>query len=278
MKTNLKRVLSLVCALALCIGMLPMSALAAEPAGPYTDSVSTESDGVVLNKEASYDSTTGEYSLTMEAYVTNEVTSTTVTKPLDIVLVLDVSGSMDDNITSYTYQETQRWNWSYEDIDVNWQTYYYKDGDSYYEVRHSRSNRYWVQTGDLPWEGEWVRDYTLYYVDGNGTTHQLGNTVHSSSETILTDTTLYTRRSGGEISKIQAMKTAVNSFIDQVATNAAGDPADPEDNVTHRISIVKFAGRNSDNIGNDADPAESSRTECRNAAEKALVHRPPKPG
>lgn len=251
MKTNLKRVLSLVCALALCIGMLPMSALAAEPAGPYTDSVSTESDGVVLNKEASYDSTTGEYSLTMEAYVTNEVTSTTVTKPLDIVLVLDVSGSMDDNITSYTYQETQRWNWSYEDIDVNWQTYYYKDGDSYYEVRHSRSNRYWVQTGDLPWEGEWVRDYTLYYVDGNGTTHQLGNTVHSSSETILTDTTLYTRRSGGEISKIQAMKTAVNSFIDQVATNAAGDPADPEDNVTHRISIVKFAGRNSDNIGNN---------------------------
>ena len=37
MKTNLKRVLSLVCALALCIGMLPMSALAANPGNTYSD-------------------------------------------------------------------------------------------------------------------------------------------------------------------------------------------------------------------------------------------------
>ena len=29
MKTNLKRILSVICALALCIGLLPMSALAA---------------------------------------------------------------------------------------------------------------------------------------------------------------------------------------------------------------------------------------------------------
>ena len=38
------------------------------------------------------------YSLTLEAYVTNEVTKGSKTTPLDIVLVLDVSGSMDDDL------------------------------------------------------------------------------------------------------------------------------------------------------------------------------------
>ena len=37
------------------------------------------------------------------------------------------------------------------------------------------------------------------------------------------------------------MQSALNGFIDQVAENAAGDLATEEDNVTHRISIVKFA-------------------------------------
>ena len=49
MKTNLKRVLSLVCALALCIGMLPMSALAATQAGEYV-TLDYENDGRVNDK------------------------------------------------------------------------------------------------------------------------------------------------------------------------------------------------------------------------------------
>ena len=46
MKTNLKRVLSLVCALALCIGMLPMSALAATQTGEYV-TLDYENDGII---------------------------------------------------------------------------------------------------------------------------------------------------------------------------------------------------------------------------------------
>ena len=46
------------------------------------------------------------------------------------------------------------------------------------------------------------------------------------------------------------MKTAVNSFIDQVAENAAGDTSTTEDNVIHRISIVKFGSDNRDSVGN----------------------------
>ena len=49
MKTNLKRVLSLVCALALCIGMLPMSALAATQTGEYV-TLDYENDGIINDK------------------------------------------------------------------------------------------------------------------------------------------------------------------------------------------------------------------------------------
>ena len=57
-----------------------------------SDRVHTESnDGVVVDKTVNYDED-GNYSLTLEAYVTNEVTKGSKTTPLDIVLVLDVSG------------------------------------------------------------------------------------------------------------------------------------------------------------------------------------------
>ena len=59
-------------------------------------------NGVVLDKKAEKitDST---YKITMEAYATGASTTQVSTEPVDIVLVLDVSGSMDDNMESYTY-------------------------------------------------------------------------------------------------------------------------------------------------------------------------------
>ena len=58
--------------------------------------------GVVLNKTA--EATEDGYKITMEAYVTGESTTTTSVEPVDIVLVLDVSGSMDDPMYSAVYQ------------------------------------------------------------------------------------------------------------------------------------------------------------------------------
>ena len=47
---------------------------------------------------------------------------------------------------------------------------------------------------------------------------------------------------------MEAMQSAVNGFIDQVAENAAG----ADNDVTHRISIVKFADDSyADSVGND---------------------------
>ena len=143
-----KRILSAFLVLCMMLTMVPTAALAAEDpgGGNGSDRVHTESnDGVVVDKTVNYDED-GNYSLTLEAYVTNEVTKGSKTTPLDIVLVLDVSGSMAQNTTSYTYEATQETNWSYCDIDSWWaDEYYYKVGESYYEV-----HAVWERKGSFP--------------------------------------------------------------------------------------------------------------------------------
>ncbi len=240
-----KRILSAFLVLCMMLTMVPTAALAAEDpgGGNGSDRVHTESnDGVVVDKTVNYDED-GNYSLTLEAYVTNEVTKGSKTTPLDIVLVLDVSGSMAQNTTSYTYEATQETNWSYSDIDSWWaDEYYYKVGESYYEV-----HAVWERKGSFP---NRYTEYSLYYSDDNGIRHSLGEPARDEDSTILSNTVLYTRRNDGSTSKLSAMKTAVNSFIDQVAENAAGDTSTMEDNVIHRISIVKFGSDNRDSVGN----------------------------
>ena len=98
-----KRILSLVLATLMIISVLPAHALAddnplityAAAAEQTKTAVSAASaDGSVhVNKSVAKDAN-GNLSLTLEAYLTNEVTQTVSAKPLDIVLVLDQSGSM----------------------------------------------------------------------------------------------------------------------------------------------------------------------------------------
>lgn len=63
-----------------------------------------EKDGLVMSKTIKK---TGDsqFLLTLEAFATGSTTTTTSTAPVDIVLVLDVSGSMDDPINGYGSQD-----------------------------------------------------------------------------------------------------------------------------------------------------------------------------
>ena len=70
--------------------LLPASALAANEEAELETEVSTSENSPVQVKKT----INGDGTLTLEAYVINEVTQTSSTKPLDIVLVLDQSGSM----------------------------------------------------------------------------------------------------------------------------------------------------------------------------------------
>lgn len=88
-----KRILSLLLILCMTVTLLPTAAFA-EGSGDETASprTSVEKDNGSVHIEKSVNAAGTE--LTLEAYLTNEVTQTVSAKPLDIVLVLDQSGSM----------------------------------------------------------------------------------------------------------------------------------------------------------------------------------------
>lgn len=125
------------------------------------DTGETQDDGLELTKTVT-PKADGGYTVHLEAYTTGTVTTSTTTKPCDIVLVLDQSGSMAD--------------------DFN------------------------------------------------------GNTTNKE-----TDTRQY------------AMKQAVNTFIDNVATKAK------DEGVEHRIAIVKFAGKSTNTVGDDTYKENGNR-------------------
>ena len=98
MKGKARRLLSWVCVLALCMSLLPVTALATTGSGTQKDPVTNTENQVTVNKWVSTDED-GNYRLNMEAYASNVVTTESKTTPLDIVLVLDQSGSMADTFS-----------------------------------------------------------------------------------------------------------------------------------------------------------------------------------
>ena len=73
----------------------------------------------------------GTYTIDLEAFATGEATFDTVPVPADIILVLDVSGSMKDDMHEYTARASQAY--TYNNYGNN--QYYYKAPDGkYYRV------------------------------------------------------------------------------------------------------------------------------------------------
>ena len=95
MRNAKTRVWSIVLTLAMLLSLLPVSAMAVwdTRAGEADNPLTATSNNITVNKYVSGNAADG-YSLTLEAYAANQQTTTTTTTPLDIVLVLDVSGSM----------------------------------------------------------------------------------------------------------------------------------------------------------------------------------------
>lgn len=223
-----KRGLALLMCICMIFTLLPFSVFAEDPVddGSHTHS---EANGVVMDKRVEK---TGEdtYKVTLEQYVTGTVTPGTVT-PIDVVLVLDVSGSMTDPpyISSITYKETYSVTpGSRYDRNI----YYVKDGDSYKAVKYCSDCKAYA---DANRHGYWDWfDYVL-----NHTTKYTPKT--SAADADPNHVQFYERIVGQPITKLQALKNAVNSFIDTIAANNSGS----------KIAIVKFAGKETDKIGDD---------------------------
>lgn len=94
-----KRLLTWVLVLVMTLSLLPLNVLAAN--GPETDS----SSGMDFDKRADSNGD-GTYTITMTAQATG--TTTTRAVPMDIVLVLDQSGSMKDNFGNGTRQSAMK--------------------------------------------------------------------------------------------------------------------------------------------------------------------------
>lgn len=99
-----KRLLTWVLVLVMALSLLPLNVLAAN--GPETDS----SSGMNFTKELLSDQPDddGNYTIRMTAQATGTTTTTTKVEPMDIVLVLDQSGSMADDFGNGTRQSAMK--------------------------------------------------------------------------------------------------------------------------------------------------------------------------
>ena len=221
-----KRLLTWVLVLVMTLSLLPLNVLAAEADGQSNSFVEKTDGAVNIKKSVSDDGS----NLTLEAWVTDEKSTMQTYVPMDIVLVLDVSGSMDEKITSYAYQKTKKDKWAPSNIDWARETYYAELDGKYYPVsyKHTRVGRY----------------HNQYWLEANG--QIIGEKVSGYWDTSYHGVLYTYNETTGTQTKLQAMQKAVNSFIDSVAGQKDGD-----DPVAHRIGIVKFSGNKSDSIGNN---------------------------
>lgn len=198
----------------------------------------------------------GKYNISLEVYATG---GSTYTEPVtsDIVLVLDVSGSMDERLGDVEALASA--SYSYDSYGNN--TYYYKDGNNYWPVyrgtgRSGNTNYYYLYY--YTHIGNNYQKYFLY--TNNGTTGTAafednginsntdfggwgGTTLNTTRAKTSSTTTLFT----GVLYKgtrMDALKTSVNTFINKIKDNSAQLPAGYD----NQISIVKFGLENNSSL------------------------------
>lgn len=222
-KKAFRNVLAFLTVLTMMLGMLPTTLLAANT----DDSVTAGESGMHLSKTAHLEDD-GTYTINLEAYATGK-TTTTITKeavPLDIVLVLDQSGSMSDDM-GYTYTLEDKTSYSYDDINSSARYYLDTDGN-YYKVQSEKN-------GIASWRKYYLfykKDGTSYYLNGNEVTTNKRECNYTGSGDTIWASQLYSRTI---TTKLSALKDAVSNFVGVVKEKATTDK------VNHRIAMVGFA-------------------------------------
>ena len=182
-------------------------------------------DGLEMNKTVTQNG--DDYLITLEAYVTGAIESSSVTTaiPTDIVLVLDQSGSMDEDFATSSSSGYQKLNISDNDEAYsNRNNLYYFDGTEYHRVNVSKGSLTW---NGYPYTYKWNNETVTSYRNGGEIPTPLRGNLYKFATTTTTTT------------KQKALKDAVEGFVESVQAQAA------EYNVDHRIAIVGFASDNS---------------------------------
>lgn len=193
--TKAKRMLSLLLAVIMILSVIPITASAAENDGT-TGGIKTDK---TYNKDTGY--------LTLEAYVTGESQTQIVAQPVDIALVLDVSGSMDYYITVGSGTTVLSM------LDTK-----YGGAEGMYEMRIADA------LGVTRW-------YDMRYRNGVWQYKSIlsgwVNLIGSGYEDNVKNT---------RITKLNALKIATKHFID--SANASSESTDP-----NQIAIVSYANK-----------------------------------
>lgn len=225
-------------------GPLLKPAQNAAPARVRAIAADNTGSGVQLSKTVTPDENSDAYTVRLEAYATGAQTTVVSTKPCDIVLVLDVSGSMDwcieggQNCSGNHYAAT----YSVDSSKYNYYrgeyvfTYYIKDASGNYQPLAWCDGSHGRRGNCAGGEG--------WYASRDQANHTAANKLTPKTSADSEGTQFYEKV--GCTSRLSALKTAVGNFIDQVADKET-------DTVKHNISIVKFASDNSSDVGNGKD-------------------------
>ena len=237
------------------------------PAGTYEGK-----NGVAYRKSSSLKPGTNDtYVVNLETFVYGEVTIKNTSIPADIVLVLDVSGSMTEDMYEHIYTARPSQTYSYNSYGDN--TYYYLHTDGkYYRVRRGYYRTGVILFGVYHNYLYYIVNGTYYYLYGNSVVETRPENPSSSwtnldsgrNATIWTGV-LYDVQEINHGSKLDNLKTAVNTFIDLIQDNDLYDEnhqrrLDENNQPTalgNQISIVKFASNSyyNSNVGYNSDNA-----------------------
>ncbi len=143
----MKRIIALLLALILTVGLLPTVALAAEngeetTANAIINPESQTAGGVTLSKTTAKNDD-GTYTIRLEAYAPGSSTTTTVTEevPTDIILVLDRSGSMSEKMGAVKYNQYRGSDTRNDRLFNNDNVYYQLSDGSYVKVTVARDKK-----------------------------------------------------------------------------------------------------------------------------------------
>ena len=251
-----KRIIALLLALILTVGLLPTVALAAD-GDPTTDGGSTtmtdtktsgvDSEGNTDNPVHIVKSVTtdehGNGTLKLEAYVTDPMTIKTSDVPLDIVLVLDQSGSMGFCVNCGA--EFSNGSWQKRKCEYT----------QYVEVGLAKNLTSSSSSEQLYAFDSWDNSYDpVEYCDGTQHsifTHSAGwywkNYLHIRDNRIDSESKLYkkvTTKSDNHVHRLDTLTGVLGNFTKSVGDKATGTP-----NVKHRIAMVGFSSRQWNNGG-----------------------------
>ena len=241
-KKMFSKVLAAALAVLMLVGLMPVFASAAD--------ASTDAEGLHLNKEATL-ADDGTYTIQLDAYADGVVGSTEEHVPLDIVLVIDQSGSMG---YSFTYNE---------DTD---KVTYEEFGGSYYEsysteVYHvCADNTKKLLNVTREWDSTGVRyRYTCSAGENGAVADGCPFNAHSNHcfgfgflqgpndwlGGVEWGSMLLKKVVGSstETTRVEALKVTLNEFVSAVRSDAS------DNGVTHKIAVVGFGSQsgNGDN-------------------------------